>query len=128
MADSSRFDRGAQVLEQLFGFRPTSEQTTDDFARVTIENLFGDVWSRPGLALRDRSLATVSALTVLGREAELRQHLTGALRMGITREQIRELMLQLAHYGGWPVAVMGLRVAADVFAAADKASEGQKSR
>jgi len=128
MADSSRFDRGAQVLEQLFGFRPTSEQTTDDFARVTIENLFGDVWSRPGLALRDRSLATVSALVVLGREAELRQHLTGALRVGITREQIRELMLQLAHYGGWPVAVMGLRVAGEVVAAADKAAEGQKSR
>jgi len=120
MADSTRFDRGAQVLEQLFGFRPTAEQTTDDFARVTIENLFGDVWSRPGLALRDRSLATVSALTVLGREAELRQHLM--------REQIRELMLQLAHYGGWPVAVMGLRVAGEVFAAADKAAEGQKSR
>jgi len=128
MADSARFDRGAGVLEQLFGYRLTSEQTTDDFARLTVENLFGDVWSRPGLALRDRSLATVSALTVLGREAELRQHLTGALRVGITREQIRELMLQLAHYGGWPVAVMGLRVAGEVFAAADKASDGQNSR
>ena len=116
MADSTRFDRGAEILDRLFGFRPTAEQTTDDFARVTIEHLFGDVWARPGLALRDRSLATVVALTVLGREAELRQHLGGALRLGISAEQIRELMLQLAHYGGWPVAVMGLRVAGEVFA------------
>ena len=115
MADSTRFDRGAEVLERLFGFRPTTEQTTDDFARLTIENLFGDVWARPGLALRDRSLATVAALTVLGREAELRQHLGGARRLGITQEQIRELMLHLAHYGGWPVAVMGLRVTGEVF-------------
>lgn len=122
MADSNRFERGAAVLDQLFGFKPTPEQTTDDFARLTIENLFGDVWSRPGLVLRDRSLATVAALTVLGREPELRQHLGGALRLGITREQIRELMLHLAHYGGWPVAVMGLRVAGELFAAADKAS------
>jgi 4-carboxymuconolactone decarboxylase len=121
MADQTRFDRGAGVLEQLFGFRPTPEQTTDDFAKLTIENLFGDVWSRPALAVRDRSLATVAALTVLGREQELRMHLGGALRVGIGREQIRELMMHLAHYGGWPVAVMGLRVAAEVFAAADKA-------
>lgn len=124
MADSTRFDRGAAVLDQLFGFRPTPEQTTDDFARLTVENLFGDVWARPGLAVRDRSLATVAALTVLGREPELRQHLAGALRVGIGREQIRELMMHLAHYGGWPVAVMGLRVAGEVFAAADKASGG----
>ena len=121
MADLTRFDRGAAVLHQLFGFRPTPEQATDDFARLTIEHLFGDVWSRPGLALRDRSLATVAALTVLGREPELRQHLGGALRLGITRDEIRELMLHLAHYGGWPVAVMGLRAAGEAFAAADAA-------
>lgn len=121
MADPTRFDRGAGVLEQLFGIRPTQEQTRDEFARLTIENLFGDVWTRPGLVLRDRSLVTVAALTVLGREQELRMHLGGALRAGITREQIRELMMHLAHYGGWPVAVMGLRIAAEVFAAADNA-------
>jgi 4-carboxymuconolactone decarboxylase len=124
MADTTRFDRGAAVLERLFGFRPTPEQTADDFARLTVEGLFGDVWSRPGLAVRDRSLATVAALTALGREHELRMHLGGALRVGITREQIRELMMHLAHYGGWPVAVMGLRVSGEVFAAADKAAAG----
>jgi 4-carboxymuconolactone decarboxylase len=118
MADD-RFARGADVLEKLMGFRVTPEQTTDDFARMTIEHLFGDVWTRPGLPLRDRSLVTVTALTVLGREQELRMHLRGALRAGISRDEIRELMLHLAHYGGWPVAVAGLRAASEVFAEAD---------
>ena len=119
MADDDRFARGAAVLEQLFGYKLAPEHTRDEFARVTVEHLIGDVWSRPGLPLRDRSLVTVTALTVLGREQELRQHLGGALRVGIDRDTIRELMLHLAHYGGWPVAVLGLRVAAEVFAAAD---------
>lgn len=118
MADD-RFERGAAILEQLMGFRPTAAQTTDDFARVTVEHLFGDVWARPGLPLRERSLITVAALTVLGREQELRMHLRGALRVGIERDTLRELMLHLAHYGGWPVAVAGLRVAGEVFAEAD---------
>lgn len=109
------------MLDRLMGFRPTPEQTGDDFARVTVEHLFGDVWTRPGLALRERSLATVTALTVLGREQELKMHLRGALRVGVSRDEIRELMLHLAHYGGWPVAVAGLRVAAAVFAEADAA-------
>jgi len=119
---NDRFSRGAEVLESLMGFRPTPEQTTDDFARVTVEHLFGDVWSRPGLVLRERSLITVAALTVLGREQELKMHLRGALRVGISRDEIRELLLHLAHYGGWPVAVGGLRVAAEVFTEADEAS------
>lgn len=121
MADD-RFTRGARVLETLMGFHPTSEQTTDDFARATVEHLFGDVWSRPGLPLRDRSLITVAALTVLGREQELKMHLRGALRVGISRDEIREVLLHLAHYGGWPVGVGGLRIATEVFAEADAAS------
>ena len=109
------------MLEKLMGFRATPEQTTDDFARMTIEHLFGDVWTRPGLALRDRSLITVTSLTVLGRDQELRMHLRGALRAGISRDEIREVMLHLAHYGGWPIAVAGLRAVGEIFAEADAA-------
>jgi 4-carboxymuconolactone decarboxylase len=107
--------KGAEVLEKLFGWKVDPKSTGDDFSRVTIGNLFGDVWSRPGLELRDRSMITVAALIVLGRENELKIHLRGALRVGISREQILETILQLAHYGGWPIAVGASRVANEVF-------------
>lgn len=111
--------KGAEVLERLFGWKVDPKSTGDDFSRVTIGNLFGDVWSRPGLELRDRSMITVAALIVLGRENELRIHLRGALRVGISREQILEMILQLAHYGGWPIAVSATRVANEVFKEAE---------
>ena len=68
--------------------------------------------------------ATVAALTVLGRENELRLHLRGALNAGLGRKQITEMMIHLAHYGGWPVGVTGLRIAKEVFDAADAAGSG----
>ena len=119
-APSDRFQAGAAVLEKLFGVAP--KPSDDEFMRITIENLFGDVWTREGLELRERSMITVTALTVLGREAELELHLRGALNVGVSRETILEMMLHLAHYGGWPVAVSGLRVARKVFQRADETS------
>ena len=65
-------------------------------------------------------MITCAALTVMGREPQLKVHLRGALNVGITRETINEMMIHLAHYGGWPVAVNGLRVAGEVFAEMDK--------
>jgi 4-carboxymuconolactone decarboxylase len=114
--------KGARVLETLMGWKLDPQAAGDDFARITVGNLFGDVWTRPGLALRDRSMITVAALIALGREHELRLHLRGALRVGIERDQIREMIIHLAHYGGWPVAATASRVAQEVFAEADAAS------
>ena len=68
-----------------------------------------------GLALEERSMITLTALTVLGREAELKIHLFGARNLGIPREKIEEMMIHLAHYGGWPVAVSALRVVDHVY-------------
>ena len=123
MADATRFEKGAAILKQLFGFEPKPDQpgpiAQADFAKITVENLFGDIRSRGGLELRERSMITVAALTVLAREPELKIHLRGALRVGISRETINEMMIHLAHYGGWPTGVTGLRVAAEVFAEAD---------
>jgi 4-carboxymuconolactone decarboxylase len=115
--------KGTEVLEKLFGWKIDPKTVSDDFSRLTMGNLFGDVWSRPGLALRDRSMITVAALIVLARENELKLHLRGALNVGITREQIQEMILQLAHYGGWPVAVAAGRAAQEVFAEVDKQAD-----
>jgi 4-carboxymuconolactone decarboxylase len=115
MPTEENITKGAEVLEKLFGWNVDPKSVGDDFSRVTIGNLFGDVWSRPQLELRDRSMITVAALIVLGRENELKIHLRGALRVGISREQILEMILHLAHYGGWPIAVGASRVANEVF-------------
>jgi len=115
MPTEENIAKGAEILEELFGWKVDPKSVGDDFNKVTIGNLFGDVWSRPALALRERSMITVAALIVLGRENELRIHLRGALRVGITRAQILEMILHLAHYGGWPTAAGASRVASEVF-------------
>ena len=85
-----------------------------DFFTYVAESAFGMIWSRPNLAIRDRSLVTVSQLAALGKSDELRAHLMGALNVGITREELIEVMMQTAVYAGVPAANEALRVAADV--------------
>jgi 4-carboxymuconolactone decarboxylase len=74
-------------------------------AELTDEVLFGDVWARPGLSPRDRSLVTVAALTALGRTDQLRSHLSLALENGVTRDELAELATHLAFYAGWPAGM-----------------------
>ena len=81
---------------------------------------WGEVWARPGLELQERSMITLAALTVLGRENELRVHLRGALNLGIPKDKIIEILIHLAHYGGWPVAVSAMRIAKESFESFDK--------
>jgi 4-carboxymuconolactone decarboxylase len=119
MAKSERWEKGAAKMKQLFGAEPRPGTMHEDFLQITVENLFGDIWNRPGLELRERSLITVAALTVLARERELKVHLRGALNAGISREKINEIMIHLAHYGGWPVGVNGLRIAKELFEETD---------
>lgn len=81
--------------------------------------LFGDIWERPGLSPRDRSLATCTVLIGKFRTDELRFHLGRALDNGVTREEIGELITHLAFYEGWPVANSACKIAQEVFAARD---------
>lgn len=77
--------------------------------------LYGDIWERPGLSKRDRSLATVSALVAMNRPDQLRSHLAIAKRNGVTEEELIETITHLAFYSGWPNAVSAIAVAKDVF-------------
>jgi 4-carboxymuconolactone decarboxylase len=77
--------------------------------------LFGDVWERPELSKRDRSLITVAVLTALYRTDQLRGHIGRALDNGVTREEIGEVITHMAFYAGWPVAVNAAGVAKQVF-------------
>jgi len=77
--------------------------------------LFGDVWERPGLSKRDRSLITVAALTAMYRTDQLPGHLERALTNGVTREEIGEVITHLAFYAGWPSAMTAGQIARRVF-------------
>ena len=77
--------------------------------------LYGDVWERPGLSKRDRSLITVAALMAMGRSDQLPVHLERALGNGVTREELGELITHLAFYAGWPAAMTAGRIARRVF-------------
>jgi 4-carboxymuconolactone decarboxylase len=80
--------------------------------------LFDDVWRRPGLSPRDRSLITVASLIALYRGNELKFHLGKALQNGVTRDEIIEMVTHLAFYSGWPTASAALGIAREVFSAA----------
>ena len=84
-------------------------------ADLTDTVLFGDVWERPQLSKRDRSLVTVSALIALNRPDQLRSHLARARDNGLTEEELVEAITHLAFYSGWPNAVTAVSVARDVF-------------
>jgi 4-carboxymuconolactone decarboxylase len=89
-------------------------------AELTDEVLFGDVWLRPGLSPRDRSLITVAALTALGRTDQLRSHLTLALANGVTKDELAELATHLAFYAGWPAGMTAATTLKQVLAAANE--------
>src|SRR5262252_8184508 len=111
--------RGMDVTKKLWGDRaggqgfPAQKLAPEFFLRVA-EFCFGMFWSRPNLALRDRSLCTVAQLAALGRTEELKAHLAGALNLGITREELIEVLMQTACYAGVPAAVNALNAAAAV--------------
>ena len=84
-------------------------------ADLTDDVLFGDVWERPELSKRDRSLATVAALVALNRPDQLRFHLARALENGLKKEELVEVITHLAFYAGWPSAVTAVATAREVF-------------
>ena len=84
-------------------------------AELTDKVLFGDVWQRPQLSQRDRSLVTVAALIAMNRPDQLRSHLARARANGVTQEELIEAITHLAFYSGWPNAVSAIGVAREVF-------------
>ena len=87
-----------------------------DFARYLVEFAFGDIYARPGLDLRSRQIATVAALTALGALPQLKVHIHGALTTGCSREEIVEVIMQMAVYAGFPAALNALALAKEAFA------------
>jgi 4-carboxymuconolactone decarboxylase len=90
------------------------QQTVPKLAQLGADVLFGDVWERPGLSKRDRSLITVAALIVAYRPQQLPFHMRRALENGVQHEELVELVTHLAFYAGWPSAVTAAEILGDV--------------
>ena len=89
--------------------------TVPKLAEISDTVIYGDIWERPGLSKRDRSLVTVATLLALGRERQLEGHLQRALQNGVTKAEISELITHLAFYAGWPAAMTAAQIAKEVF-------------
>ncbi len=96
--------------------REAIRSTVPKLAEISDQIIYGDVWERPGLSKRDRSLITVATLLALGREKQLDGHLSRALQNGVTKDEVGEVITHLAFYAGWPAAMTAAQIAKDVFA------------
>ena len=120
--NQSRFDIGLERLNHIDGEagQQVIESLQDicpDLAKYTIEYPFGDIYSRPGLDLKSREIATVAALTALGNCApQLKVHLNAALNVGCSKEEIKEVILQMSVYAGFPSALNGMFAFKEVLA------------
>lgn len=125
---SSTTDIGRALAEELNpGMEATLEQRyghlVPGLAEGVVDFAFGRQYARPGLPVRDRFVATVAALTALGAQTapQLKVNIASARKAGLSREEIGEIIWQMALYGGFPAAISGLNVALEVFAEEDKA-------
>ena len=121
MSDESA-KKGMEVRTKLFGEKAAQDGDAflrnfdEGFATFLNEQLFGTIWSRPGLPIKLRSLLTMTALMALGRGPELRLHMRGALNLGIPPEEIKELIVHVSQYSGVPTAVEAIRAFNEVTA------------
>ena len=118
--NTSDYEKGLAMRKQVMGdeFVANALAGVTDFTRPIQEHItakaWGDVWQRPGLDLKTRSLITVAMLTALGKQHEVKGHLRGALNNGATPAELQEVLLHAAVYCGVPTAVEAFRVAAEV--------------
>ena len=129
MSSQESAKKGKEIVKILRGGRdePTAFQNPfPQYWKLTEENLFGDVWGRPGLALRDRSIATMSVMLAAGQLPGLKIQIGFALNLGISREEVTELMMHVGMYAGWGLGAAGLMVAKEVFDSRDKENHEKK--
>ena len=121
LTDEERYDQGMLVRRAVLSDEhvdrsiANTTELTADFQDFITRVAWGDVWSRPGLQRRERSIAVLTSLIAHGHHEELAMHLRAALRNGLTQDEIREVILQSAIYSGVPAANTAFRIAGEVF-------------
>jgi 4-carboxymuconolactone decarboxylase len=119
--EKQMFDKGIAIRRDIFGpdLADKAWASADDFNRpfeeLVNQYCFGEIWGRPGLDRKTRSIVTLSMLTGLNRPNQIRAHVKGAIANGVSKEELKELFLQAAIYCGVPAAVDSFRIAREVF-------------
>lgn len=132
MADApdDRLKQGMQTAAKLFPPSPAGSsprflyppEIAADWNSFSVSTVLGDVWSRPGLDLKYRSMISIAALTALNKPEQLRAYIVAGLNLGLTRGEVCEIIFQMAVYAGFPTAIQGFTVANEVFQDLDKAA------
>ncbi len=120
---NERFMRGDEIRREVLGHerieaavrRDSEDDFTSPLTQWATENIWGQIWSRPGLSWRDRSLINLAMLAAMNRPHEIEMHLPGALKNGLSREEIQEVLLQVTAYAGAPAGVDSFAVAHKYF-------------
>jgi 4-carboxymuconolactone decarboxylase len=116
-----RYERGRARFLEVHDERALSAvEGLGDLGRTIVEFIYGEVYERPALSLRDRELAAVVALVSLGRSSQIPQHLRAALKAGLTPEELREAILQTATIAGFPVAMNAMSTLKNVVAESER--------
>jgi len=124
--DQKTHDKGLEIRKAVLGeaYVTNALKNVDDFnapfQALLNEYCWGSVWGREELPRKTRSMLNIAMISILNRPHELRAHLKGALTNGVTRDEVREILMQVAIYGGMPAAVDSFRTAREVFAELDK--------
>lgn len=130
-AGESRLERGKRALAEIDGEAGHNviaalADIAPDFANYVLEFPFGDIYSRPGIDLRAREIATIAALTAMGNATpQLKVHIEAGLNVGLAKDEITEIIMQMAVYAGFPAALNGLFAAKEVFAARFPVQNGE---
>lgn len=124
--DKKTFDKGLEIRKSVLGaeFVENSFKNADEFSmpmqELVTEYCWGAVWGREGLSKKTRSMLNLAMISILNRPHELKLHVAGALKNGVTRDEIREIFMQVAIYAGVPAGVDSFRIAREVFAQVDQ--------
>jgi len=124
----ARFERGMKVLKKMGRGKLMLNQKalSEDMYDMSVGHLFGDVWGRPGLSLRDRQLVTLAANIAMARPTGNHSHYLSSMHLGITQREIIEVMIQVGHYTGWPTLSNAVRQFTEILEEQKEAKKAKK--
>jgi len=126
---NDRFERGMKVLKKMGREKLMLNQKalSEEMYEMSVGHLFGDVWGRPGLSLRDRQLVTLAANIAMARPSGNHSHYLSSMHLGITQREIIEVMIQVGHYTGWPTLSNAVRQFTEILEEKKKMDAAKKA-